>query len=294
MSDEKRYYGRLIEDRPVDPRQKYQIVEWVTTPPLPTMFALPFEKVPNIDQGALGSCGPNSLDEIIMWNDAQENLPVKSISRLAIYYWTRVLMGTTNQDSGVDNTSMLKAALAQGVIPEDVWPYTISTYKQKPPAGPATKIIDFSGVIQSIGQMKGTLFGTDGTDGDPFILGFDVFNQIESAQAAADGVIMDPSPNERAIGGHDVTIYGWNDALYSGAGGFLLRNHWRSGSKWWGINGNGTISYAYALNAKLAGDFKVVNSVPGGGPPPPPPPPPGTYKNNIQVSSAAPINVTVT
>src|SRR5690242_9720152 len=68
-----------------------------------------FSGVPQQDQGRLGSCGPNAADEVIMNDQLVQGQLLVPASRSFIYWWTRYLMGTVNQDSGVDNRTMLKA-----------------------------------------------------------------------------------------------------------------------------------------------------------------------------------------
>ncbi len=69
---------------------------------------------PVLDQGQLGSCGPNAEDTLLMYDQRAEGIPVSSQSRLFLYYTTRQVMGTTSYDSGVDNRSMLKACAQYG------------------------------------------------------------------------------------------------------------------------------------------------------------------------------------
>lgn len=275
---EKRHYGWVRQAR--DPRDRYKYAP--NNQSLPTIFKLPgFEDaesspmvVPRQDQAAEGSCGPNSLTECIMFNQRQEGMPLTSASRQFIYYNTRALMGTVNEDSGVDNRSMLKAAAKWGWCPEAMWPYIIPKMTAQPPASAYTAALPnaaltYAAVVQSLAQMKGTIYGTNGKDGDPFVFGFDVYKQIESDEAAMAGLIRTPNSNETPIGGHDVSFYGWNDAL----GVFYLRNHWRrSQTEWWGNNGNGTIGYDYAMSRR-AGDFWAINTIPGAPTPGPTPTP---------------------
>ena len=241
----------------------------------PASFALPIQRVPNLDQGSLGSCGPNTAVEAMLFDDVAQGLPQTQDSRLFVYWCSRYLMGTTNQDSGVQNRAILKALNQFGCPLEPSWPYDVSKYRLKPSQtafdeASRNKIVDYAKVTQSLTQMKGILYGTDGTDGRPFIFGFEVFQQILSDEAALTGKVVMPSPNENPIGGHDVLLYGWDDA----AGVFLFRNHWkRSDGEWWGKQGNGSIPFGYATDPRYADDFWAITKVPGGVMPKPPIPP---------------------
>jgi hypothetical protein len=232
-----------------------------------------FDKVPQLDQGGLGSCGPNTADECIMEDQIKQGLVLESASRLFIYYITRLLMGTIPQDSGVNNRTMLKALNKYGFCKESLWPYSDDPvkFRQQPPqacfdAAVANRIVSYDAVQISLSQMQGILYTTR----RPILFGFDVFRQIESQQASTTGVLTVPSPGETPIGGHDVSLVGWSKKR----GMFKFRNHWMNGpSHPWGENGYGWIPYDYATNPNLASDCWAINAVPGGVLPPPPAPP---------------------
>lgn len=217
------------------------------------------------NQEALGSCGPNAAAGDILaayLPHGQNVLP----SRLFIYYITRLLQGTVNQDSGVSNRTMLKALSQSGWCDESLWPYTISQFTQKPSDAAfqqalPRKVSAYVRVPQSLEQMKGAL-----AQNDPFIFGFVCYESLMSSETARTGIIPFPKASEKTIGGHDIVFCGYDDAK----GMFKLRNSW--GPKW-GLNGYGWFPYEYALDANKAGDFWTLR-FPGDSPPPQPPPAP--------------------
>jgi hypothetical protein len=237
----------------------------------------PFE--PAWDQGELGSCGPNTLGENIVWDDLKAGQTTVMPSRLFLYYVTRSLMGTVTQDSGVDNRTMLKAFAQYGFCDESLWPYDTGKFTEKPPqacfdqAAQRKPNIVYQAVAQQLDQMKGCLVAT----GKPFIFGFVAFQSLMSPAVAASGDVPDPNILDRQIGGHDVLICGYDDASQR----FKFKNHWGQ----WGRNGYGTISYAYALTAQLAGDFWTVTQAPEGITPPKPAP--GNLQQQIDAIFAA-------
>ena len=247
------------------------------TPPL-TRAALPpsFNLTPPDvdDQGQEGSCGPNSVDGLLKFDMNKQGVPVYHTSRQFTYWITRVLMGTTTEDSGVDNRTMLKALNGSGFCKEDTWPYSepLTTQPSQAAFNEAlpNKITSYATVDQNLVTMKNTL-----VSGFPFLFGFSVYNQIESQQAAQDGKIAMPSGS--SIGGHDVVIYGWDDNVLcpgtSTPGAFKLLNSWGTS---WGVSGSGWIPYAYAIDPNQAGDFWVINAIPVPTPVPPSPPVPPT------------------
>lgn len=81
-----------------------------------------------------GGYGGGSAWEI-MKNISQNQMGTTSgwdISELYIYYNTRALMGTINQDSGVTLRELCKAIVEQGCSLEYLCPYDISKFTQKP------------------------------------------------------------------------------------------------------------------------------------------------------------------
>jgi len=259
--------------QPLDHRDYRFVVPKSITDVLPPSIDLSANMGPNLDQGSLGSCGPNTADECIAYDQKAESLSVGS-SRLFTYYNTRAIMGTINQDSGVDNRSMLKALNQYGFCAETTWPYTIAQFKTKPPQAAydeasGNKIDNYAAVIQSLSQMKGCL-----VTGRPFIFGFDVFDSMLSDLVAQTGIV--PDPGGMVAGGHDVTIFAYDDNGFGGriqGGCFKFRNHWAGPNNgWWGDNDCGYISYNYATS-QYASDFWVVNAIPQNPQPSPSPAP---------------------
>src|SRR3954469_15925510 len=75
----------------------------LSVPPL----AAPFE--PIWDQSSIGSCGPHAVVGDIVFDLVKHGITGVMPSRLFTYWVTRQLMGTVNQDSGVDNRTLLKS-----------------------------------------------------------------------------------------------------------------------------------------------------------------------------------------
>ncbi len=88
-----------------DRRDKLYSVSPAILASLPPSVDLTAGMGPILQQGSLGSCGPNSLCSMLMWNQQQQGQTQTFLSRLFLYYNTRTLMNTVNSDSGVDNRS---------------------------------------------------------------------------------------------------------------------------------------------------------------------------------------------
>ena len=233
---------------------------------------------PQLDQATEGSCGPNTASEMICFDQLAEKSSIALPSRQFIYWCTRVLMGTTGSDSGVDNRTMLKALAQSGYCDEAVWPYLPPDGSSQgnlttPPSdsafalAKANAISNYAAVSQDQPTMCGCLVG-----GHPFMFGFSVYDQMMSDQASETGIVTMPSSGASSIGGHDITCVGYNatsgplPGVKPGnsfpSGHFKFRNHW--------LNSDGTpagdggyyyLPFEYAVNPNLASDFWVINAV---------------------------------
>src|ERR1017187_4664947 len=99
-----------------DPRDVFKIVTRRTIARMPMSYDLSGNMGSYLDQGDEGSCGPNTLAEMLMFNRLKQGLSGLVPSRAHLYWWTRYLMGTTGSDSGVDNRNMFKAANHFGYV----------------------------------------------------------------------------------------------------------------------------------------------------------------------------------
>jgi C1A family cysteine protease len=255
-----------------DHRDWHYVVPRRMTAQLPAAVELSAHMPPVLDQESLGCCGPTSADECIEYDERTQGMPIDSASRLFIYWVTRSMMSgqPVNQDSGVDNRTMLKAIAQYGFCRESMWPYATGSFATKPTAECFTaalsnRIKSYAAVQQTLDQMKGCI-----ASGFPFLFGFDVFASFMTDSVAKTGIIPMPMTiaGDKQVGGHDVTIFGYDDSTQM----FKFRNHWLNADGTpWGDQGNGCMPYNYALST-YASDFWVINAVPGA----PVPPQPGT------------------
>lgn len=204
-------------------------------------------------QAALGSCGPHTaavdLIHSALYRENQPDTPLPSVQ--FIYWVTRYLMGTVNQDSGVNNRAMLKALNKYGWCDDALCPYDIPNFTRQPSReafeqAAKRKIAQYVAVEQNLNIMKAALAA-----GDTFIFGFSVYQSFEDSRTEQTGDIPMPSRSESQLGGHDVLIVGYDDD----AGMFDIRNSYGSD---WGNGGYGRIPYEYATSRNLSGDFWSV------------------------------------
>lgn len=211
-------------------------------------------KLPAIlDQGDLGSCtanaGSNSLRYILIKNKKREIQP----SRLYIYYFTRVLQNTVNDDSGCTLRNMMKAIVSRGACDENNWQYIISKFKEKP-----TQIAIDEGMNRrrnfqylSINQDLPTIKNAI-VQGYPIVIRIMVYSSFMNPIVARTGEVPIPNKkNETLLGGHAVTIVSYDDNTRK----FGLMNSWGED---WGNKGYFTMPYNYILRNDLAFDFWTI------------------------------------
>lgn len=206
---------------------------------------------PVYNQGQLGSCTANAIGAAFQFELVKQKAQSFIPSRLFIYYNERVIENTVNTDNGAMIRDGIKTVNKQGVCPEDMWPYNLSEFAQKPQSAcykEALKhqALSYHRVVRDINQLKGCL-----SQGYPFIFGFSVYESFESTKVAQTGVLDMPKKDETLLGGHAVIAVGYDDSEKR----FIVRNSWGSA---WGQKGYFTMPYDYLLHQQLSDDFWMI------------------------------------
>jgi C1A family cysteine protease len=255
MAQQSHGYG-WIPDLP-DQRDHLYAAPIVDPQDLPSGVDLRSHCPPVYDQGQLGSCTANAIAGAYQFCEMKEGAANDFVpSRLFIYYNERVIEHTVASDSGAQIRDGIKSVANQGVCPEDLWPYNIANFAERPPANCyqvalQNKVTLYQRLAQNIYQMKACL-----ASGFPFVFGFTVYDSFESPDVAKTGIVPMPSSDESVLGGHAVVAVGYDDSQQS----FIVRNSWGSG---WGLQGYFMMPYAYLTQAHpvLASDFWTIRVV---------------------------------
>jgi C1A family cysteine protease len=187
------------------------------------------------------------------------------VSRLAEYYATRKIEGTTRSDSGASIRNTIKAAYTYGVCDETLWPYDISKFAVNPSvsvwaAMASHRVTSYHSISDGdIVTMKAALAA-----GFLVGFGFTVYTYFMTQAMATNAFLNLPGANEQVEGGHAVCLVGYDDNKVNPfdptkKGAFLVRNSWGTD---WGLAGYFWMSYDYVKNTSLANDFWVIQSSP--------------------------------
>lgn len=223
------------------------------------------------DQGEIGSCTAHAAQAFVdleLRAHGIANPP--PISRLFQYAASRVEDGAQptlnapvsrsvfsqqlSDDSGATIASAVKSLLDFGAVPESLYPYRITKFKQTPDnylfylaqlyfnAFPASA----APVAQDVASIKKRL-----SAGKSVIIGINCYDSIMSDAAAKTGFVQMPKQDEESQGGHAVLIVGFDDRqTISGKANpfyqhFILRNSW---SARWGDKGYFYLPYEFITN----------------------------------------------
>ncbi|MBX9697243.1 MAG: C1 family peptidase [Alphaproteobacteria bacterium] len=236
------------------------------------------------DQGEIGSCTAHAAQAFVdleLRSHGISNPP--AISRLFQYASSRVEDGaqpTLNapvsskvfskelaDDSGATIASAVKSLLDFGAVPETLYPYKITKFKQTPDAYlfylaqlylnafPASAAL----VSQDAASIKKKLSG-----GKSVIIGINCYESIMSDSAANTGFVQMPKEGEESQGGHAVLIVGFDDRpTVSGKTNpfyqhFILRNSWSAN---WGDKGYFYLPYDFITNEEHTSElWSFVNT----------------------------------
>ena len=205
------------------------------------------------NQGNLGSCTGQAIAGAIELLNKRNRKPT-DVSRLFIYYYERLLLGTVNYDSGAYIRDGIKATNHYGASLESYWPYDIKKFKQEPITEAKSdalkrkvtryeRIANFNGCIDAL------------TNGYPVIMGFHVYSSFMTMNVAKTGNM--PYPNtkrERLLGGHAVLLVGYDKIKKV----FIARNSWGTN---WGDKGYFYMPFNVVTNTSMSSDFWIIKSV---------------------------------
>lgn len=187
------------------------------------------------DQGTIGSCSANATAGCLEYLQIKDGLKFFDVSRLFIYYTTRELEGTVEEDSGACLRDVIKAVAAKGYCSEATWPYKTERFAIKP-SETAFKEAE-SNLISSYHSLEGiTEMFNCLAEGYPFIFGLPLYASFNSDWTRVTGKVE--MPNGNFIGNHAMCCVGYDIKKKV----FIVRNSW---GEQWGDFGFCYIPFSY-------------------------------------------------
>jgi len=235
-----------------DPRDhKYKVSAPISLPPMVDLR----DKCPDVyDQGNIGSCTANAMGSVFQFEQMKQGIPNFMPSRLFVYYNTRAMEGTINDDAGATLRNTMKSMVDIGVCPENLWNYN-KCFKKKPSdncyveAG-KNQVIEYLRVTHSLYEMKYCL-----AEGYPIGFGMVLYESFMSEDVTNSGIVPMPKLlSESAVGGHAVKAVGYDDSK----NWLIVKNSWGTS---WGDRGYFYLPYEYISTPNLAADFWTIRLI---------------------------------
>jgi len=257
---DRQFIGGWYKDKPDKRDYLYRVFKLTLPSILPPRIDMRNKCSAIEDQGNLGSCTAHAGVGNIEFVDLLDP-GYREASKLFLYYVTRYLLGTVNEDSGAYLRTTAKAAAQFGVCNEKDWPYIIRKFAVKPTDSCYEDALKHRVThyfrLTSLYELKSCL-----AEGYPFMFGFTVYRSCLTKKVTATGKIPFPSWWDKirgSIGGHAILAVGYDDNMSIGnyKGALLIRNSWGTG---WGEQGYGWLPYNY-IKTGLANDFWTVRKI---------------------------------
>ena len=204
------------------------------------------------NQRELGSCVGNSVVGALEFLQVRDGIPHKDLSRLFVYYNSRLMHGSQEIDGGTYIRLAIGTLSSLGTCSELKWPYDVSKVFVRPSWGSyreayANKVGSYYRIVgtgeERIRQVKVAI-----QTANPVVFGVSIdkqFLELRNEQA--------PMLNsDEVVGAHAMMICGYDE----GRKCLIVRNSWGTG---WGSGGYCLMPYGY-LDAGEADDFWVVTA----------------------------------
>ena len=199
------------------------------------------------DQGQSGSCTGQSGAGWLDWlyTAFTAAFPTKvsgtvEFSALFLYAMERMKNGTFPADDGSDSRTLFQVLNQTGLCLDTQDPFVDTAIAAVPKPAMSIAAAPFK-----IGAYHRVLFDAGLATARSVLasgycrtIGIPVYQAIQSDEVAETGILPIPGPNETPVGGHELLVYGYEDAK----AWELVRNSWGAS---WGLAGNLMIPYGY-------------------------------------------------
>lgn len=192
------------------------------------------------DQLDLGSCVGNAITNCYeLETNRLYPESFKQLSRLFVYYNGRLLNGMTEYDEGVDIRDAIKGAAHFGICTEELWPYNISMFDDKPTPecyrDASYRVIPKYERLNSLGDMLDAI-----NSNYPVVAGMYLYENFLYLDKD-NYTVKNPEYDEMNIGTHAMAIVGYDLAEKY----VIAKNSFGTD---WGLNGYCYIPFDYIDN----------------------------------------------
>jgi hypothetical protein len=175
------------------------------------------------DQGQLGSCTANATVGALEYLYNRRDGQSPELSRLFVYYNSRRIRGTTNQDSGAYICDAMSSVLSFGACGEDIWPYNINSFSMEPSQQAYEEAQKHEAIQYSrVEAVEGSVAAL--AAGFPVVFGTRIPERCYQ-EAATTGVMPIPTDAEvtgNQEGGHCMLLIGYDRPRKM----FIVRHSW--------------------------------------------------------------------
>ena len=193
------------------------------------------------NQTTTSSCTAHGIVGNLEMLEKKNKTNFYDISRLFIYYNTRMIRGIEDTDGGAYIRDGIKSLVRFGYCSEKLWKYDEERVNEKPNKKSYKEakrhlIKEYKRILNIIDIIKCI------ASGYPVVFGIALYESFQSKKVAKTGKIPIPKRNEKPIGGHCMLVIGYDMKKKV----FIVRNSWSSK---WGDNGNCYIPFDYMEQA---------------------------------------------
>jgi C1A family cysteine protease len=209
---------------------------------------------PVMNQGELGCCtghGTTAALRFLMLKNGKADIP---LSRLQNYFDAREIENSVGEDAGAEIRDNIKAAAANGIAREALWPYDIARFADRPPAAAYANAMNFQALKYKRVNVNTMCLKLALASGFPVVIGVSLYDSFESIDVEISGVV--PMPNlhsEALVGGHCMLVVGYGQR----AGHFTVLNSWGDD---WGDKGFCYMPEKYLGSKKYGSDYWVIEA----------------------------------
>jgi C1A family cysteine protease len=206
-------------------------------------------KVEIYDQGQTNSCTANALCAAYSILNILNGNPPISLSRLFIYYNSRLCDNSQSTDTGANLYNCFLMMQLNGCCLESLWLFDKNNITVQPSMECYTQALKHCAQQHSLLNPRNILNEIREclANNKPVVIGISIYESFITNEVAMTGFIPLPAQTEKLLGGHALVAIGYDDVLQ----GIIVQNSWGST---WGQQGYSYLPYAYIMDPNLTSD----------------------------------------